>query len=130
MQTMNLRKLDLFLHLPFEASDYSEQLRQDAMGTIRPPPLDKGKSKTAAIEILETISQAQGWPLEKLTLHFARTGLEDRAQPYMMHTKMQVRRSKDQKDDNVLDDKEYEFRGRGEWFGAAGLEEELLLEED
>jgi len=124
---MNLKKLDLFLHLPGAASAYCAKLETDVMGTIPPPPLDKDGTRNAAIAIMETISKAQERPLERLTLHLARTGYSDRFQPYMMNTKMQLRRSKDE---NAVGDSKYEVRGKQAWRGISQLHEEMLFEED
>jgi hypothetical protein len=141
---MNLLKLDLFLHLPNEACDYSALLMQDPMGTIPAPPLDKDRSRKAAIGIIGTISKAQTqppeWlelhtvssaqrrPLEWLTLHFTRTGYSDRFQPYQMCADMQVRRSKNE---DAEGDEAYEVRGRQSWSErAATLRDELLFEEN
>jgi hypothetical protein len=125
--TMGLKKLDLFLYIPGKASDYSAELRQNAMGTIEPPPLDKVKSKATAIAIMDTVSQAQKQPLEWLTLHITRTGYSDRAQSYLMHAKMQVRRANE---GDVQGDGNYEVRGNQTWEGAADLNEQLMLNEE
>ena len=71
---MRLKKLDIFLHIPDEASDYSAKLNQNAMGTISPPPLDKKGSVAAATVIADSISQKQEYPLERLTMYIYRTG--------------------------------------------------------
>jgi hypothetical protein len=136
-----------------EATEFSARLKQDAMGTISPPPIDKVKSKKAAIEIMQTISgerKQRKWlplsfaeiehadtcprgpkrPLEWLTLHFTRTGYMDRAQPYEMWGSMQVRRSKS---GHIGGDGEeaYEVRGKQDWAGEdIDLREELLFEEE
>jgi len=124
---MNLKKLDLFLHLPTEASAYSAELRQNMEGSISPPPLDEDGTRNAAITIMETISKAQKAPLEWLTLHFRRTGYYDRGQDYFMYTKMQLRRSKD---DSAVGDAKYEVRGEQSWYNGSELHEEMLFEED
>lgn len=124
---MNLKKLDLFFHLPGGASDYSAELQQNAMGTIAPPPLSKDSTKKAAITIMELISQTQKRPLEWLTLHISRTGYEDRAQPYLMQTNMQLRR---RKDEHLEGDQQYEVRGSTEWRGLIPIEVQMALEEE
>jgi hypothetical protein len=125
---MNLKKLQIFLHLPREACDYSAELKQDVMGNIPPPPIDRASSKKAAIGIIETISKAQERSLEWLTLHFTREGYYDRFQPYLMWGNMQVRRSKD---NNADGDNAYEVRGRQTWDSrAATLHDELIFEEE
>jgi hypothetical protein len=88
------------------------------MGTISPPKIDREGSKAAAMAIMGTISEAQGKSLEMLTLHLARTGYEDRAQPYIMHGNVQLRRAADGK---------YTVRGKQAWSWGAQLEEELLF---
>lgn len=124
---MNLKKLDVFFHLPGSASDYSEALQQDTMGSMKAPPLNKDGAKRAAINIAETISNRQAKPLEWLTLHFGRTGYQDRAQTYLMQAKLQLRRDKNAA---IAGDDKYEVRGNQNWFGLQPLEDELLLEED
>lgn len=119
---MHLKKLDLFLHVPFESSDYAPELHQNAMGSIPPPAFTKKAAKTTAIKLMQKISKGQKEPLEWLTLHFTRTGLEDRAQPYLMFADMQVRLSKTENG--------YEDRGRQEWVGNTTLEDELHLMEE
>ncbi|KAF2831092.1 hypothetical protein CC86DRAFT_134764 [Ophiobolus disseminans] len=126
VRSMNLKKLDLFLHLPDHATVYSEQLEQDAMGSIEAPPLDIDGSRAAAIGIMETISKAQERPLEKLTLHFARTGRSDRCQPYMMDTMMHLRRSKEE---GAVGDSKYEVRGNQSWWGVSELQQEIMFED-
>lgn len=127
ISSMRLEKLDLFLHLPDEASDYSAELTQDAMGTRPAPELDIEGSRKAAVKIMEDVSRAQIRPLERLTLHIVRTGRSDRWQPYLMFGKLQVRRPKGE---GLVGDDVYEFRGKQEWGGMGDLQEELSLEED
>jgi hypothetical protein len=124
--TMNLRKLDLYLHLPKTACDYSAELESDPMGTIPPPPLDEESSKIAAVKLMETISRAQMRPLEWLTLHIVRTGYHDRFQPYMMFAKIQLRR---REANSTIGDGIYEYRGRHRWGAKEEFNEYLLLEE-
>ncbi|KAH3914550.1 hypothetical protein HBH56_090730 [Parastagonospora nodorum] len=127
ISSMRLEKLDLFLHIPDEASDYSAELTQDAMGTRPAPELDIEGSRKAAIKIMEDISRVQIRPLERLTLHIVRTGRLDRWEPYLMFGKLQIRR---RKDEGLGGDNLYEFRGKQEWGGMGDLQEELSLEED
>jgi hypothetical protein len=124
---MSLRKLDIFLHIPGETSDYSDKLKQDAMGSIEPPALDKKRTRIAAIKIMEAMSKNHNKPLEWLTLHITRTGYEDRAQPYLMHAGMQLRRSKG---NGAAAETKYEVRGKMKWFGLSSLDEELIFEEE
>ncbi len=91
------------------------------MGTIPPPPFSIDRAKTAAIKIMETITQTQKRPLEWLTFHITRTGFEDRAQPYNMAGAMQFRRRKEGAKEGEV---QYEFRGSKDW----GLPIEMLLE--
>jgi hypothetical protein len=91
------------------------------MGEMSAPPLDVSSSRDAAIEIIEIISRKAKRPLERLTMHFSRTGYGDRMETYLTVAKLQVRRGVDGK---------YEFRGRQEWNGISSLGEEMWLEED
>tara|TARA_R110002003_G_scaffold589_16_gene20710 strand:+ start:6173 stop:7480 length:1308 start_codon:yes stop_codon:yes gene_type:complete len=122
LSRMNLKKLDLFLHVPFQSSDFAPELIQNAVGSIPPPAFTKEAAKTAAIKLMEKVSQGQNQPLEWLTIHFTRTGLEDRAQPYLMFAELQVRRAKTGSG--------YEVRGRQEWVGVSTLADELPLMEE
>lgn len=127
LSTMHLKKLDLHLHIPDEASEYSDKLVQDAMGTIPHPLLNKQGSIAAAINIAEAISESQPNPLQWLTLHLSRTGYEDRAQPYMMHTGLQIRRNHRT---NQRRESKYSVRGKMDWYYGLPPPEELLLFEE
>jgi len=127
ISSMRLEKLDLFLHLPDEASDYSAELTQDAFGNRPTPELDIKGSRKAAVKIMEDVSRAQMRPLERLTLHIVRIGRLDRWQPFLMFGKLQVRR---RKGEGLDGDNVYEYRGKQEWCGMGDLQEELSLEED
>jgi hypothetical protein len=118
---MQLRRLDLFLHISDEESVYSTRLTQNAMGTIPPPPLDRDGSEQAAIDIIETISKAQIAPLERLTLHLARTGYQDRAQPYVIQSTMQLRRTATG---------DYDARGNYDWSWGMQLKEDLFYDQE
>ncbi|KAF2026033.1 hypothetical protein EK21DRAFT_75043 [Setomelanomma holmii] len=122
--SMKLKKLDLFLHVPYEASDFAAKLTQNAMGTISPPAFTKKEAAVSAIKMMKRIKAQNPW-IVWLMLHFTRTGLEDRAQPYLMFAEMQVRRTKKKGGKN-----EYEIRGKQEWVGVTGLEDELQLVEE
>lgn len=80
----------------------------------------------AAINIMELISKTQGQPLECLTLHITRTGYEDRAQPYLMRTDMQLTRSND---GNSKEKQQYEVRGSTKWRGTMPGKVQIALEE-
>lgn len=123
---MPLKKLDLYLHIPDEASAFSKRLEQNAMGSIPAPLLDKEGSVAAAIGIAKAISKSQPDPLQWLTLHISRTGYEDRAQPYMMKTALQIRRNHDA---NQPPASQYEVRGKMEWHRFL-VEDTLLFEEE
>jgi hypothetical protein len=131
-------------------NEFSARLKQDAMGTIAPPPIDKVKSKKAAIEIMQTVSgeKKQGkWlplsldemdtgyrgpkrSLEWLTLHFTRIGYMDRGQPYQMCGNIQVRRSKNAHVGGC-EDEAYEVRGGQDWgVEDVDLQEDILFEEE
>jgi len=123
ISTMNLKKLDIFLRIPDAASDYSDAIIFDFFGSTPAPPLDKEKSKKAAIEIAERISEKQKNPLHWLTLHISRVGYQDRAETYLMQAKLQLRRTED-----ARAEEKYEIRGSMQWYGLLSLEEELSLE--
>ncbi|PVI03213.1 hypothetical protein DM02DRAFT_640793 [Periconia macrospinosa] len=126
LSTMCLKKLDLYLHIPDEASVFSERLVQDAMGSIPAPSLDKSGSIAAAIDIAEVISKSQTDPLQWLMLHISRTGYEDRGQPYMMDTALQIRRTNDTSQSPAS---KYKARGKMEWYRSLA-EDTLLFEEE
>lgn len=120
---MRLKKLDIYLHIPGEASDFSDKLVQDVMGSIEPPRLNKKSSIAAAISIADEISERQKLPLEWLTLHISRTGYYDRFQSYLMHAALQLRRTDGPID---ADRGSYEVRGKTDWDDLFPLEEDLL----
>jgi hypothetical protein len=124
---MKLKKLDLYLHIPDEASNYSDKLVQNPFGSIAPPELDKQRSITAAINIAEILSESQQDTLQWLTLRISRTGYSDRYQPWMMHTKLQLRR------DNHAGHtrrQKWDVRGKMDWYCLPPLEEDLLFEDE
>ncbi|KAH7069332.1 hypothetical protein FB567DRAFT_565062 [Paraphoma chrysanthemicola] len=122
LSRMNLKKLDLFLHVPFTSSAYAAELVQNAMGSIPAPKFTREAAQTAAIGLMNKLSLGKSRPLEWLTIQFTRTGLEDRAQPYLMFADLQVRQAKTGSG--------YEVRGKQEWVGWTTLEDELRLMED
>jgi hypothetical protein len=130
---LNVKKLDLFLHVPMSKSDFAAELTQNAMGTISSPPFTKEEAAKSAIKLMDDLVASKP-RLEWLTLHFTRTGLQDRAQPYLMHAAMQVRRGR-KKSCNEISGKdkikyEYEVRGRQEWGDLTSFEDELRLLEE
>ncbi|KAF2449693.1 hypothetical protein P171DRAFT_460880 [Karstenula rhodostoma CBS 690.94] len=128
LSKMNLRKLDLYINIPDQASEYSEKLEGDAMSGSNNPPLKRAQSIASATRIAESISQKQKDPLEWLTLHISRTLYMDRCQPYMTHTAFQLR----QKERPGADNEKYQVRGKMDWgwHSSPLLREELLFEED
>lgn len=124
---MNLRKLELYLEIPSEASEYSERLQGDAMRGSNNPPLNRTQSIAAATRIADSISEKQKDPLEWLTLHISRALYEDRFQPYMTYTAFQLRR----KERPGTDEEKYHVRGKMDWwwYSSLPLQEELLFEE-
>lgn len=127
ISTMNLKKLDLFVRIPDAASAYSDKLVFDFLNPQPDPPLDKARSKQAAIAIAEQISAKQQHPLDWLTLHISRVVYRDRAEPFLMQAKLQLRRREDASADAGGEEK-YEVRGSMAWYGLLSLEEELSLE--
>ena len=123
---MDLKKLDLFLHIPTEASEYSDKLVQNMMGSIAPPPLNKKSSIKAATDIALYVSNRQADELDWLTLHISRTGSIDRAQPYMMFSGLQLRRN--ERVDGATSSK-YNVRGSMEWRWFSSIEEEIMFNE-
>jgi hypothetical protein len=119
---MKLTKLDLYLHIPGEASDYSDELVQNAMGTIAPPKLNQRSAITAAISIAEVLSESQHGALQWLTLHLSRTGYSDRYQPWMMSTKLQLRRTSYA---GQVRERKWDVRGGLDWDDIYSLGNEL-----
>ncbi|KAL1600450.1 hypothetical protein SLS60_006836 [Paraconiothyrium brasiliense] len=127
LSTMNLRHLDMFTHISGEASEYSEKLDVDVAQGSNNPPLNRTQSIAAATRIADTVSQKQKDPLERLTLHLARTLYMDRFQPYTTHTAFQLRRN----DSSTAKDEKYHVRGKMHWwYSGQPLKEELLFEEE
>ncbi|KAF1924237.1 uncharacterized protein M421DRAFT_8898 [Didymella exigua CBS 183.55] len=127
LSSMRLKKLDLYLHIPDEASEFSEKLVQDAWGTIAPPLLDKKGSISAAISIAEIVSESQQGVLQWLTLQLSRTGYSDRYQPYMMYSKLQLRRNSYT---GEIRGRKWDVRGSMDWYGVPSFEEDLRFEEE
>lgn len=127
--SINVKRLDFFLHLPRSETDFSDRLTQNAMGTIPAPKINIKGSKKAAIVIADNISEIQRRSLQTLTLHFARTGEQDRAQPYLMIAKMQLRRS-NRDDAEHLGDEKYRFILKCDWAGHIQTQDEMVFEED
>ncbi|KAF1976981.1 hypothetical protein BU23DRAFT_550929 [Bimuria novae-zelandiae CBS 107.79] len=125
ISSMNLKKLDMFLHIGDAACDYSSTLQQNPMGTIPAPPLDKEGSVAAAMKIAEAVSGKKE-RLEWLTMHITRTGYSDRYQPYMMDTAFQLRRNECA---TAAGGEKYNVRGKMAWYSTHDLSEELLFEE-
>lgn len=120
---MNLRKIDLFVHLPPGQSDFCSQMWQDGLGSIPPPPLFPMGCRAAAITIMEMVDQCQERTLEWVTFHFSRIGLAAMAQRVFMEAKMQLRRRA-----KTAQGDEFEVRGRLQWYGPVLFEELLSLE--
>lgn len=127
LKSMRLKKLDLYLHIPQEASEYSAELIQDWMGNIKAPELEKEGSITAATSIAEAISGSQHDDLQWLTLHLSRTGLSDRFQTYLMRTRLQLRRNEFTCDKHCS---RWIVRGKMDWHDDCSFEEDLYLEEN
>ncbi|KAL5387910.1 hypothetical protein DPSP01_003309 [Paraphaeosphaeria sporulosa] len=127
LSKMNLRKLDLYMDLPSQASEYSEALQGDAMSGSNNPPLKRSQSIAAATRIADKISQKQKDPLEWLTVRISRSFYMDRFQPYNGYTAFQLRR---QERPSAKEEK-YCVRGNmnWRWNKSPFLSEELLFEE-
>jgi hypothetical protein len=119
---MKLTKLDLYLHIPAEASDYSVRLVQNAMGSIAHPELNQRNSITAAINIAEVLSKSQHGVLQWLTLHLSRTGYSDRYQPWIMRTRLQLRRNSYA---GKVRERKWDVRGGLDWDDIYSLGNEL-----
>jgi hypothetical protein len=117
---VDLRKLDLFLHIPSGASAYAAELFQNTTESIPAPPLDVQRFTTAGIAIMESITQTQMRPLEQLTLRITCRGFEDRAQAYLIHATIQIGRSSNKNN--------YEFRAAQLWGLPYALGGEVELE--
>ncbi|KAF2852949.1 hypothetical protein T440DRAFT_487950 [Plenodomus tracheiphilus IPT5] len=128
VSNLNLQKLDIFFRLPDAASDFSDMLVLAGIDGAAPPSLDKERSKKVAMDIFESVSKDHKSPLEWLTLHISRIGYHDRAEPYLVQAKLQLRKRRDVSMD-MVGEQRYETRGAIEWRGLISLEEELSLEE-
>lgn len=124
---MKLTKLDLYLHIPGKATDYCDQLTSGTMGAATTPPLDEKRSVAAAVEIAEAISGSQKDALQWLTLHISRMTYGDRADPWEVFTRLQVRQNSYS---NRVRGHKWDVRGKMDWYALPSLEEDLLLEEE
>lgn len=92
---MNLKKIDIFTHLPGNPCDYAGALTSSTMGmgAMSIPKLDRRKSVSAATKIAMSISQKQKEPLECLTMHFSRSAPGDRGDPYTQYAEFQLEKN-------------------------------------
>ncbi|KAH6858789.1 hypothetical protein AA0118_g11887 [Alternaria tenuissima] len=127
LSSMKLTKLDLYLHIPGKATDYCDQLTSGTMGAATTPPLDEKRSVAAAVEIAEAISGSQKDALQWLTLHISRMTYGDRADPWEVFTRLQVRQNSYS---NRVRGHKWDVRGKMDWYALPSLEEDLLLEEE
>jgi hypothetical protein len=127
LSSMKLKKLDLYLHTPGEANDYSDKLVQDIWGNIPAPQLDRDHSIAAAIGIADILSESSQGAFQWLTLHLSRTGYADRCQPWMMNSKLQLRRRRHA---DQLRERKWDVRGKFDWFHSPTLKDDLLFEEE
>lgn len=74
---MDLEVLDLFIHLSYEASPFSDVYVGDRHGMAPPPDLDIWSSKRAAVAIVDAISGGKKRPLQRLNLDFTRSAYDD-----------------------------------------------------
>ncbi|KAI4908071.1 hypothetical protein J4E85_011735 [Alternaria conjuncta] len=109
---MNLTKLDLWLHIPHEANDYSEKLVQDIWGNIPHPELNKESTVASATGIADRLLGSGQGAFQWLTLHLSREGASDRCQPYMMYSKLQLRLNG--RPERTRGDK-WDVRGKLDW---------------
>ncbi|CAN9225767.1 unnamed protein product [Alternaria alternata] len=127
LSSMKLTKLDLYLHIPGQATDYCDQLTSGMMGAATTPPLDKKRSVAAAVEIAEAISGSQKDALQWLTLHISRMTYGDRADPWEVFTRLQIRQNSYS---NRVRGHKWDVRGKMDWYALPSLEEDQLLEEE
>ncbi|KAF2118143.1 hypothetical protein BDV96DRAFT_488604 [Lophiotrema nucula] len=127
-EMLNLRTLDLYIHLPSAATTFSADYQPDVYGRVQVPSLEADSVVTQLIAIADAISQAQqenknkqktlrkkgGRPLERLNVHFARTGYSDRYQPYRVEAELQLVRSV-RDDAESLGDKKWNVDGKLAW---------------
>ncbi|KAI4703549.1 hypothetical protein J4E89_009970 [Alternaria sp. Ai002NY15] len=124
---LNLTKLDLWLHIPHEANDYSDKLVQDIWGNIPHPELNKESTIASATGIADRLLGSGQGAFQWLTLHLSREGASDRCQPYMMYSKLQLRLNG--RSERTRGDK-WDVRGKLDWFYESTLVEDLLFEEE
>ncbi|CAN9210299.1 unnamed protein product [Alternaria alternata] len=127
LSSMKLTKLDLYLHIPGKATDYCDQLMGGMMGAATTPPLDEKRSVAAAVEIAEAVSGSQKDGLQWLTLHISRMTYGDRADPWEVFTRLQIRQNSYS---NRVRRHKWDVRGKMDWYALPSLEENLLLEEE
>jgi hypothetical protein len=127
LSSMKLTKLDLYLHIPGKETDYCDQLTSGMMGAATTPPLDKKRSVAAAVEIAEAISGSQKDALQWLTLHISRMTYGDRADPWEVFTRLQIRQNSYT---NRVCGHKWDVRGKMNWYALPSFEEDLLLGEE
>lgn len=130
---MQLKKLDLCVHISYAACELSDELVAEMWGGVI-PPINRHGAINAAIKIAEAISASQPDPLQCLTLDISRGGHGDRGDWWPMGARFQIRNKGGPR--GPRGDK-YEVRGTVDWYnpgymdynGRTSLREQLLLEE-
>ncbi|KAF2005990.1 hypothetical protein P154DRAFT_570723 [Amniculicola lignicola CBS 123094] len=113
--TLPLKTLDLYLHLPIGATAFTAEYSPNAYGSAPFPHPNKPGAKDALKEIADTISRAQKHPLERMNVTLARTGFEDRGQPFFVETSAVLGRS-DRDDAEELGTGKWKVEGKFRWY--------------
>jgi hypothetical protein len=104
-----LRKLKLFIEVPIEASDFSEEYEYDMMGGVAPPPLKDELAREVAVDLWRRFFGNDKYAhLRELELCFTRLHIWDRMDSGVVDWRVRVTRAE-------RDDKGYPGDGEG-WF--------------
>jgi hypothetical protein len=90
-----VRKLKLWIELPFKASPFSVEYKYDGTyGSVRCPPLTDNEAKKAAIGLFKEMRKDPEARIEELELCFVRLDIEDRMQSWAVQWPVCVTRLK------------------------------------
>jgi hypothetical protein len=90
-----VRKLKLWIELPFEASPFSVAYKYDGtFGSVRCPPLNEHEAKKAAIGLFKEMRKDPEARIQELELCFVRLDVQDRMQSFTVQWPVRVMRLK------------------------------------
>jgi hypothetical protein len=90
-----VRKLKLWIELPFEASPFSVAYKYDGtFGSVRCPPLNEHEAKKAAIGLFKEMRKNPEARIQEVELYFVRLDVQDRMQSFAVQWPVRVAKLK------------------------------------